>query len=554
MFFHVSDKKTPPTGQFAYQLKAYKKLRIRINMQFSLVIISLICINTASAQIKNVLISNVSDPEEATIAINPKNTQQIIAGANMASYYYSHDGGTNWTRQVLKCEKYNVYGDPLVFWDTLQHAYFMHLSFPNKKITPDGSWVDRIVVNKSTDFGKTYPVCYAFGKNGSKVQDKHWAVVNPYNNEIHVTWTQFDKYESKNPADSSTIRYSKSTDGGVNWTEPLRISYFAGDCRDSDNTVEGAVPCVGPNGQIYVAWAGPKGLVFNKSMNGGKTWLPKELIIDSIPGGWEYTIEGVFRANGLPFTACDNSNGPHRGRIYVCWSDERFGIKNKDVFMIYSDDSGETWSNRILITYYPNHKHQFMPHFTIDQTNGYLYFLYYDRRNFAEGNKTDVYLSVSRDGGLQFVHHKINEQTFTPDKTVFFGDYIGVSAHHGVIRPMWMAMDDNKKLSVYTALLNDSLLKQNTEEKALTIDKTGFYQYADKTTLRFLAEKPGVVSAWLYKATDSGFEKCAIKERKFNKGKNELIINFKKLKLPRDTYVIVLYSNNIAHEAWIQSE
>ncbi len=509
---------------------------------------------SAYSQYKNVLISNVAEPEEVSIAINPKNTKQIIAGANLANAYFSDDGGVTWFMQTLKCEKYNVYGDPVLFWDTLENAYFMHLSFPNPKITPNGSWVDRIVVNKSTDFGKTYPECYAFGKNEKKVQDKHWAAVDRKKNEIHVTWTQFDKYESKDPKDSSIIRYSKSSDGGINWTEPKRISFYAGDCRDSDNTVEGAVPCIGPNGEIYVAWAGPKGLVFNKSLDGGKTWLPKELVIDSIPGGWEYDIEGIFRCNGLPFTDCDNSNGPHRGRIYVGWSDARFGEHNKDVFMVYSDDGGETWSNRILITWFPNSRHQFMPHFTIDQKTGYLYFLYYDRRNYAEGNATDVYLSVSRDGGLQFTHHRINENSFTPFKDVFFGDYIGVSAHNGIIRPMWMQIDANKKLGVYTALLSDSLLLKTPEKQYLQIDKSKIYLYNSKVRILFNASENGRYSAWLYNTNDTKFKKCALKETKFNKGKNELILNFKKMKLPKSTYALILYANQTAHLAWIQEE
>ena len=53
--------------------------------------------------------------------------------------------------------------------------------------------------------------------------------------------------------DHSRILFSKSTDGGENWSEPLKISQFEGDCEDDDNTTEGAVPAIGPNGEIYVS-------------------------------------------------------------------------------------------------------------------------------------------------------------------------------------------------------------------------------------------------------------------------------------------------------------
>ena len=89
------------------------------------------------AQIPNIHISSQLEPEEVTIAINPKNIKQVIAGANLASSYYSEDGGKSWKRNAVLCDSFGVYGDPMVFWDTAQSAYFMHLSFPNPKITKD---------------------------------------------------------------------------------------------------------------------------------------------------------------------------------------------------------------------------------------------------------------------------------------------------------------------------------------------------------------------------------------------------------------------------------
>ena len=66
---------------------------------------------------------------------------------------------------------------------------------------------------------------------------------------------EFDKYESDDPADSSHILFVNSIDGGTTWSTPLRLDEKGGDCRDDDSTVEGAVPAIGPNGEVYVAWA-----------------------------------------------------------------------------------------------------------------------------------------------------------------------------------------------------------------------------------------------------------------------------------------------------------
>jgi hypothetical protein len=507
------------------------------------------------AQFPNIAISSQFAPEEVCIAINPENPAQIIAGSNLASAYYSEDGGYNWIRKGLICKEFNVYGDPVVFWDTAQNAYYMHLSFPDKKITPDGAWVDRIVLNKSTDFGKTFPQCFAFGKNGKKVQDKHWACVDEKTNTIHVTWTQFDKYESKEITDTSIIRYASSKDGGETWSEPKKISFYTGDCLDSDNTVEGAVPSMGPNGEIYVAWAGPKGLVFQRSFDGGKTWMEKEKILNPLKNGWDYKVEGVFRTNGLPFTCCDISNSPRRGRIYICWGDEKNGEKNKDVFLIYSDDKGENWTDPILVTYRPNHKEQFMPYLTVDQKTGAVYILYYDRQNFCGNEFTDVYLAVSNNGGLKFDYYKINENSFKPDKDIFFGDYIGLSAVNGQVRPIWMQMDEKKKLGIFTAIINDSTIKKYSllnSNNNLTIEKT--FKYDKKIKINFNLKEKAEMTASITKPLDASFEKVIVNSKKFKAGNSTIVIKPKKYGLQKGSYVLTLYYNNKNNFVWITEE
>ena len=144
-----------------------------------------------------------------------------------------------------------------------------------------------------------------------QAQDKEWLAVDhtqsPYRGTIYATWTEFDNYGSSNPSDSSRIKFSKSIDQGITWSNAITISDRSGDCIDSDNTDEGAVPSVGPNGEIYVAWAGPLGLMFDKSTNGGQTWRT-DSFVSSMPGGWDYNVSGIYRCNGLPITMCDIGN------------------------------------------------------------------------------------------------------------------------------------------------------------------------------------------------------------------------------------------------------
>ncbi|HRG60066.1 MAG TPA: sialidase family protein [Bacteroidia bacterium] len=417
---------------------------------FFLYFICVFSINTSSAQFLNVLIDSIADPNEVSIAIDFQNPNYLVAGANLDNVYSSKDTGRTWVNTKLTSE-YTVYGDPCIINDYKGNFYYFHLSdYKN------GTWIDRIVAQKSYSKGQNWELDTYMGLNNKKAQDKEWAVVDQKNGNIYVTWTQFDKYESKLKEDKSLILFSKSLNEGKTWSEPAVLSKFAGDCLDDDNTVEGAVPCVGLNGEINVAWAGPKGLVFNQSKNQGEQWFVEEKVVCEIPGGWNYDIDSVFRCNGLPITACDLSNGPNRGTIYINWSDQRNGKNNTDVWMVKSQDNGISWSKPIKVNNDKGQTQQFMSWFTIDQSNGRLYCLFYDRRNHNDV-QTDVYLAYSDNGGESFTNIKINEKPFLPSKSFFFGDYINILAHNDIVRPIWMSMNNNKT-AVWTALIDGKKL------------------------------------------------------------------------------------------------
>jgi hypothetical protein len=492
------------------------------------------------AQFPNVLISTSNDPEEVSIAINPKNTSEIIAGSNIDNSYFSTDGGATWTHKILTCDSLNVWGDPVVIWDTLQFAYFMHLSNPSPTVT-GGSWIDRILIQRSDDHGQNYTNCQATGKNGSKAQDKEWAVVNPFNNEIHVTWTQFDNYGSGAATDSSLILHSKSSDQGITWSAPKRISFYAGDCIDSDNTVEGAVPAIGPLGEVYVAWAGPKGLTFQTSLDGGNTWMPKESIIRPIAGGWDYNISGLQRCNGLPFTFCDLSNGPHRGTIYINYSDHKNGTADGDIWVISSTDKGATWSEPVRVNNDVPGKEQFMSAMTIDQVTGYLYVVFYDRRNFASGTSTDVYLALSKNGGKTFYNYKINANTFNPSTNVFFGDYIGISAHNNVIRPIWMQLSGSA-LSVYTALVDPVILDiYDAAEKTLTLSEAVPNPFETETEISFTLKKSLPLTIQLVNSEGRIMTQLA-ENKMYSPGEHKIKVNNKNTPQP-GAYFVVFYGD-----------
>ena len=496
---------------------------------------------SVKAQFPNVLISTYNNPEEVSIAINPKNTNQIIAGANLNNRYKSSDGGLTWQKSTLICTAYSVYGDPVVFWDTTGNAYFMHLSNPPPSTT-GGSWVDRIVIQKSTDAGTSYPQCVGVGKNGVKVQDKAWYAINPEDNSIHITWTQFDHYGTTSTLDTSLILYSKSIDEGLTWSTPKRISKIGGDCVDSDNTVEGAVPAIGPNGEVYVVWNGPNGLVFQKSLDGGTTWLAQETPVISTPNGWDYIVTGLQRCNGLPFTMCDLSNSNYKGTIYVNWSDQRIGNTDTDVFVIKSTDAGATWSLPIRVNDDAPGKHQFMSSMSIDQVTGFVYVLFYDRRNHIGNDSTDVYLAVSKDGGTSFQNYKVNQQSFKPTSSTFFGDYIGISAHNNAVRPIWMQLNSGQ-LSVYTAIIDAVTLSIKTEEEnEIQHILVKPNPSKEEAAVSFSLNKKEKLSVQLIDSNGKIIN-SPITAKSLAKGNHSIVINKTELNLSTGVYYLVFYTN-----------
>ncbi len=406
------------------------------------------------SQFTNVIIDESSDgypPCEPSIAISPSNPDVIVAGAILDKLYTSKDGGKTWKVDKLTSQ-YGVFGDPCVVAGPKGVFHYFHLSDPEGKGWSHQGLLDRIVAQRSCNPGKKWSKGVGIGLNGDRDQDKEWAAVDLRNGNVAITWTEFQKYGSTNEQDSTFILFSSSNSKAKKWTDPVRINKYAGDCVDGDFTVEGAVPAYGPNGEIYVSWALDETIWFDRSLDGGKTWLNNDLPAAVIEGGWDLSIPGIMRANGMPVTRCDVSKSDYSGNIYINWCDQRNGENDTDVWLAKSSDGGMNWSAPIRVNDDGKGHHQFFTWMDVDPITGHIYIVFYDRRN-SQGDETDVYLAISNDGGSSFKNIKISENSFTPTENIFFGDYNNISAYAGRVRPIWTHLE-NGKLSIRTALID----------------------------------------------------------------------------------------------------
>lgn len=404
-------------------------------------------------------------PNEPSVFIHPLNDQLVLAGSNINNYYRSVNGGKTWKKTGLE-SSLGVWGDPVLFADSSGTIYFSHLSkTPGKQ---NYEYIDRIVVQRSTDQGNSFEDGVGVGYNGSRAQDKQWMSADDqstrYKGRAYISWTEFDKYESKNPDDHSRIRFSYSADQGKTFSPAITVSDTVGDCLDDDNTLEGATSAVCLSGRVLLAWAGYEKIYLDASDDGGENW-GRDRIIAQHPGGWVTDIREIYRCNGLPFLVTDHSTGKYRGRVYLLWGSDKNG--NADIWLKYSDDEGLSWSEDIQVnnTSLTDTSSQFLGHLAVDPSNGYLYVVFYDRRHSENNLFMDVYVAMSKDGGVNFENYRITPSSFAPPgKALFFGDYNNITARNGKVIPIWTQTLKGKGLGIYAAIINENL--QSAQPKA----------------------------------------------------------------------------------------
>jgi len=409
-------------------------------------------------QFKNILLDQQGPTDayvcEPSVAINPKNPMNIVAGSVLNNVYVTADGGKQW--QKIKLESpFGVYGDPSLVADNKGNFYYFHLSDPTHGTGGyDSEKLDRIVVQESNDGGLTWTPGESIGLNPPRDQDKQWPAVDTRGN-LYVTWTEFEKYGDESPNCLSRILFSKSKNG-KKWSTPLELSQTPGNCKDDDNTVEGAVPAITADGKVFVSWSNQQKIFFDRSFDGGNTWLMNDIAIAEQPGGWDLKIPGHDRCNGMPVLIANNSKTNLNGQLYVVWADQRNGEDDTDIWFTRTSNGGDNWTPLLRVNDDQKGKHQYLPWMTVDQVTGIIYILYYDRRN-SEGTGTDVYLAYSTNGGNSFKNVLISEKSFTPVETTFFGDYLNIAACDGIITPVWTSME-NGVTSVWTAVITQEEL------------------------------------------------------------------------------------------------
>ncbi|MBI3766221.1 MAG: exo-alpha-sialidase, partial [Ignavibacteriales bacterium] len=395
----------------------------------------------------NINVSQDTSPQnEPSVKISHKNPNRVVAAwrdfrtgvqpaVRRVGYSFSTDGGTSWSTSSLLPSFSSAYprtSDPAVGVDTAGNFYIATISINSS----DGN--GKIVVYNSIDQGETFTNATVAPADTSPAffDDKEYITTDlspssPYANRIYISWTRFGS--------PGGMFLTYSSDAGTTWSPHIVIN-------DPGLSGQGSDPCVRPNGDVCVVWAGGPGIMFDKSTDGGNSF-DTDVVVD--------TTFGSF--GGFPSVEADLSSGPRSGYLYTVYSDGRNG--DLDVFLKSSSDGGATWSSPVRVNddSVGNGKNQYWPWIAVDD-RGTITVVYYDTRNTPNSTITETYFARSNNGGATFSNELVSTAQSphnTPNGAVRFGDYIGMDAWGGRAIPVWTdERAGGYNMDIYTAAID----------------------------------------------------------------------------------------------------
>lgn len=288
------------------------------------------------------------------------------------------------------------------------------------------------------------------------------------------------------------INFSRSTNGGVNWSVSQRISPAISFLRT------GASIAIGSLGEIYVTWPylqeSQRYIGFAKSTDGGITWTSTDYGFPVFPVNTGFRINlNLVKTNGLPVIAVDNSGGQRNGWIYVACSERADPLSpatdSCDIVIHCSTDKGATWPMSFKVNQDSGpYRHQTFPSVNVDKYGG-VNVIYYDNRNTPTRDSFEVYLSRSVNGGMTFEDHRISGSKFKlkqlPSNKILFGvpsyigSYCGITSSENRIIPLWYDNASGEDYQAKTSII------QIIPQSNIRLIPEGFYnEFTDRLSCR----------------------------------------------------------------------
>jgi hypothetical protein len=316
---------------------------------------------------------SIAISDNGTVFAGWKNSDLHNGPGLRVSIVKSVDEGTTWTEPFdmpMFGGEFTHQSDPWLYWHD-GSIYYAYLEFePDYFLnTSNPDFFTQMTVAKSDDYGNTWTTAKA--SNGTYFADKETMMVG----DDGTVYVVYDDVNVDAEDGNATVRFTRSADGGATFQE---ISVI-----DEDPGYVGPFVAQNSTGGLFVAWTWLDStytqgtILLSRSADGGITWDDPRVIS---PGGNHSAATAPGGRPGkttLPVLRFDNTD-----RLYVLWSDLYEPDDHSwDVYLSYSDDSGETWSSRTQINA-ETVGNQWNPDAVIGPT-GRLHIAYYDERHGA---------------------------------------------------------------------------------------------------------------------------------------------------------------------------
>jgi hypothetical protein len=418
---------------------------------------------------------------EAAVAINPANNNQIfvVARNEIGGMYKarSSDGGATWTGQLFATHNSppagdipRAYGNASVAWDNFGNLFLVYLA---QGSTTAPTYV---AISVSTDGGANF-----YSPTGTGAALLLPSVVPPY--LIGDQPTVAVGPGSAGFAGSVWVTYWSQ--GGI-WVSSAGVSgagtvgsFTSQPLPSQPVSVNFGDIAVGPSGEAMVTYGpntGSSGAIYTNTDPDGLGPAPFSSYVAAAPvniGGFTGIPAqpnwGIDPEAGLAF---DRSNGPHRGRVYLMYTDApSVGSADTNIFVAHSDDRGSTWSAPVRVNDDTGTNSQFLPRISLDQATGMIGVTWYDARNSPLNNMAQYFGAFSVDGAASFtpslrfsVGMSDQARSVAALKKTDYGDYTGNAFVNGRLVAVWAdnsnSTGDNPdgatNFDVYTAVVQAS--------------------------------------------------------------------------------------------------
>ncbi len=318
----------------------------------------------------------VDSTDPSRIVIGWRQFDNVASNFRQAGWAYSHDGGETWTFPGV-IEPTVFRSDPVLGADTQGNIFYNSLTY-------DGGSEFWCHVFKSTDGGVSWDSgTYAYGG------DKQWMAIDRTDgigrDNIYAFWTSY--YSICYPD-----HFTRSYDDGSTFLP----------CNDIPNNPYWGTLDVGPDGELYIAG---DGFVVVKS-----TTMKNEALPVAFDFSTGVDLGGYLRHGAGPnpggllgqaWIACDHSDGPTRGNVYLLASVDPGGSDPLDVMFARSEDGGLTWSSPVRVNDDPTNNGAWQWFGTMSVApNGRIDAVWNDTRNDLGGYDSELHYSYSEDAGV----------------------------------------------------------------------------------------------------------------------------------------------------------